>query len=484
MRRMLTCLIVGLLSATGLIARAGQASAAIPGHIADSVVSSCPTTAVTVPADYLGLSMEWSMVQFWVGTSRTSVLAPFVNILNSLKAGSATPGVLRVGGNSQDGYQWNPTGSTTANSLFSGTINSGLVDALLEAARRTGWKVIFGLNLRNDNPAMATALAKYALSQDTGRNLLAFEIGNEPNGYLTETDYLARFQRYAAALAADPGTAGALITGPSISENADVAWARDLWARISPSGRMPFATWHDYANAPNVSSLLQTLKITELTTRIAAMDGAVGAGRHRMDEGADSGKGGQDNVSNVQGTTAWLTDAMLRGGASRLKSFHLHSWDGFDYPGDNRTSFYTPFVIRNGQASPRPSFYALALFKYAVGRRFCAVSTSNATGQLVRTWAVLNTGTNRIYAYAINKGGSGKAGTASVTAPAGHTGTAFVNVMRSTAGCMGKTTTIEGATLPASGAFSWTGRAVNPVSGTRRYEFSLPECATALVSIP
>jgi hypothetical protein len=214
-RRMVSCLIVGLLSATALIARPGTASAAIPGHIADAAISSCPATEATVPSDYLGLSMEWSMVKVWVGTSRTSVIAPFVNILDSLDASPATPGVLRVGGNSQDGYQWNATGSTTANSLFSGTINSGLVDALLEAARRTGWKVIMGLNLRNDDPAMATALAGYAISQDTGHNLLALELGNEPNGYLSEADYLARFQRYAAALAADPGTAGALTTCPT-----------------------------------------------------------------------------------------------------------------------------------------------------------------------------------------------------------------------------------------------------------------------------
>ena len=484
MRRTLRCLVVGLLSATGLIAHPGAASAVIAGHIADSAISSCPTTGATVPADYLGLSMEWSMVQFWAGTSRASVVAPFVNILNSLEASPATPGVLRVGGNSQDGYVWDPAGSTTGNLLFSGTINSGLVDALFEAARRTGWKVILGLNLRNDNPAMATALARYAISQDTGHNLLALELGNEPNGYLSEADYLARFQRYAAALAADPGTAGALITGPAISENADVTWARDLWARYASSGRMPFTTWHDYANAPNLSTLLQTVKITELNSRIAAMDGAVGAGRHRMDEGADTGKGGLDTVSNVQGTTAWLIDALLRGGASRLRSFHLHSWDGYYYPADNRRSFYTPFVIRSGQASPRPNFYGLALFKYAVGRRFCAVSTSNASGQLVRTYAVLNAGTNRIYAYAINKVGTGKAGTVSVTVPAGHSGTAFINVMRSTGGCLGKTTTIEGATLPANGIYTWTGRALKPVSGTRRYQFSLPECATALLSIP
>ncbi|HEU4349572.1 MAG TPA: hypothetical protein VFR35_17485 [Actinoplanes sp.] len=437
-----------------------------------------------MPADYLGLSMEWSMVKVWVGTSRASVTAPFVNILTSLKSSSATPGVLRVGGDSQDLHQWSPTGSTAANRLFSGTINSGLVDALFEAARRSGWKVILGLNLRNNNPAMAVALAKYAISQDTGRNLLALEIGNEPNGYLTEADYLTRFGQYVTALKADPVTATARFTGPAISENADVGWARDLWARHGPTGQMPFATWHDYANAPSLGSLLQTQEITDFNTRIAAMDAAVGVGRHRMGEGNDTGSGGLDTVSNVQGTTAWLIDALLRGGASNLRGHHTHSWDGYHYPADNRTAWYTPFVIRNGQASPRPGFYALALFKHALGRRFCAVSTSNATGQRVRTWALLNTGTNRIYAYVINKGGTGKAGTVSVTAPAGHTGTAFLNVMQSPGGSYGKATGIEGATLPANGAYTWSGRALNPVPGTTRYQFTLPESATALLSIP
>jgi hypothetical protein len=456
----------------------------LPGHIADSTITSCPSTAATVPADYLGLSLEWSMVQFWVGTSRTSVVGPFVNILTSLKLNAATPGVLRFGGNSQDGYAWNPTGSTAANSLFFGTINAGLVDAIFEVARRSGWKVILGLNLRNNDPAMAAALAKYAIGQDTGQNLLAVEFGNEPNGYLTRADYLVRFQLYVDALNADPATATTPITGPAISENADVTYARDLFARYATTGRMPFATWHDYANSPNLASLLQTVKITEFNARIAAMDGAVGSGHHRMDEGNDTGNGGLDNVSNVHGKTTWLTDTLLHGAAARMRGYNCHSWDGFHYPGDNRTCWYTPFVIRSGQAAPRPGFYALALFKYALGRRFCAVSTSTASGHLVRTWAVTDPATNRIYAYAINKGGSGKSGTVSVTAPTGHTGTGFLNVMRDTGGCLGKTTAIEGSTLPPNGAFTWTGRALNPVAGTRRYEFALPECSTALLSIP
>jgi hypothetical protein len=461
-----------------------QAASVIPGHIADSTIVSCPATGVTVPPDYLGLSIEWSMVQHWFGTSRTSIKSSLVNLLNSLELSPNTAGVLRIGGNSQDGYQWNQQGSTTGNTLFSGTINGGLVEAIFEVARQSGWKVILGLNLKNNNPGMAHSLASYAVGQDTGANLLAFEIGNEPNSYLSLTAYLARYQTYVARLDSDPVTGNRPITGPAISENADVTWAHDLWARYQATGRMPFTTWHDYANSPTLASLLQTSKITEFNNRISAMHGAVGSQNHRMDEGNDTGNGGLDNVSNVLGKTAWLIDTLLDGAANGLRGYNNHAWDGHYYPGDNRTCWYTPFVIRNGQTLPRPGFYALALFKYALGRRFCGVSTANASGQLVRTWCLTDPSTNRLYAYAINKGGSGKAGKVGISAPAGHTATGFLNIMSDADGCAVKTASIQGATLPANGSFTWTGAPLNPVSGTTRYEFTLRECSTALLSIP
>jgi hypothetical protein len=461
-----------------------QAVSVIPGHIADSTVVSCPATGVTVPPDYLGLSIEWSMVQHWFGTSRTSIKSSLVNLLNSLELSPSTPGVLRIGGNSQDGYQWNQQGSTTGNTLFSGTINGGLVEAIFEVARQSGWKVILGLNLKNNDPGMAQSLARYAVGQDTGANLLAFEIGNEANSYLSLTAYLARYQAYVARLDSDPVTASRPITGPAISENADVTWAHDLWARYQATGRMPFTTWHDYANSPTLASLLQTSKITEFNNRISAMHGAVGSQNHRMDEGNDTGNGGLDNVSNVLGKTAWLIDTLLDGAANGLRGYNNHAWDGHYYPGDNRTCWYTPFVIRNGQTLPRPGFYALALFKYALGRRFCGVSTANASGQLVRTWCLTDPSTNRLYAYAINKGGPGKAGKVGISAPAGHTATGFLNIMSDAGGCAVKTASTQGSTLPANGSYTWTGAPLNPVPGTTRYEFTLPECSTALLSIP
>jgi hypothetical protein len=450
----------------------------LPGHIADSAISSQAPTGSPVPITYQGLSIEWSMVEHWFGTSAATVIVPFVNLLTSLRR-TDTSGVLRIGGNSQDGYVWNPSGSTAGNQLFSGTITPGMVDALFEVARRVGWRVIFGLNLASDNPTLAAALAQYVRGADTTGQLLGFELGNEPNGYLTTVDaYMERIGRYVAALDASPATVGVPITGPAISENADVAYAAALWNAYS--ARMPFATWHDYANSPNLASLLTTAKIDELGQRITAMDGAVGVGHSRMDEGNSVGSGGIDGVSNVAGAGCWLIDAMLSAAFRGEAGWNTHSWDGFYYPAEGRTCWYTPFVVRNGQVSPRPPFYAMALFKFAPGRRFVGVQTSNASGQLVRTWA-LRDPSGRTYAFVINKGGAGKAGTVGLTGP--RTGTAFLNLLAS-GGCSGKDPLIEGARLPANGTYTWTGRAIAPVSGTTRFEFTLPECSVALVSLP
>src|SRR6266581_2363860 len=90
--------------------RARRVDMVIPGHIADSTITNCPNTAATMPTNYVGLSIEWNMVKVWLSANHTSVITPFVNILNSLKLSSATPGVLRIGGNSQDGHQWAPAG--------------------------------------------------------------------------------------------------------------------------------------------------------------------------------------------------------------------------------------------------------------------------------------------------------------------------------------------------------------------------------------
>lgn len=449
----------------------------LPGHIADFTVTSAPPNGAVIPPDYLGLSIEWSMVPYWFGTSEDGVKSAFVNVLTALRRPD-TSGVLRIGGNSQDGHHYVAGGCRDENALFDGVITEGMLNAIFEVADQAGWGVIIGVNLRTNDPGNAAALVGAVHDADIGNKLRAVELGNEVNGYFSNTsDYLTRINQYLSAI--DATVTDVPITGPAISENADVAYAAALWN--AHRDRMPFATFHDYANQPNIASLLQTSVITSLRDRITAMNGAIGFGHSRMGEGNSVGSGGLNGVSNVAGVNAWLVDALCEGARSGLLGFNLHSWDGFYFPDENRTCFYTPFVIRRGQAASRPPFYGLALAKHMPGRRVCPVQTSNATGQLVRAWAFQDPTTDRIYVYVLNKGGVGDAGRVSVTGPS--VGSASVNVLQ-TGGCSYGDPLIQGQRLQTDGTFSYTGTPIGAVTGTTRYEFDVPECGVALLSMP
>src|SRR4051794_37964598 len=113
---------LSLAACAALVAGVGQARATEPQPIqATQVVAGPCTYGVTVPDDYVGLSIEWSMAEHWFGTSRLSAVAATVELLKSMNRGPSG-GVLRIGGNSQDGYHWDPNGSTAHNTLFTGTI--------------------------------------------------------------------------------------------------------------------------------------------------------------------------------------------------------------------------------------------------------------------------------------------------------------------------------------------------------------------------
>jgi hypothetical protein len=475
--RISVVLAVALLA--GLTAQHGAAAVTLePPPIATVEVGDCPAAAAAVPADYLGLSIEWGMVSRWFGTDRTAVVQPMVRLLRSV---SRTPGVLRIGGNSEDGFTWSPDGDISGNGAFNGTISRGMVDALFEVARETGWTVVLGLNLRADDPANAVALAAYARSVDTSHRLIALEIGNEPNAYFGNdvAGYIARVQKYVAALDADPATAGSAIAGPALSNQADVSYVA-AFAQAFGS-RMPFATWHAYANRPTLTDLLDEGAAADWRNRIALVASAAGAVPTRMAEGNSVGNGGLDRVSSVMGSTAWLLDTLLTGAALGLSGYNLHSWDGSPFPAPTMTAYYTPFVIRNGAVLPSPGVYALALTRSLPGSRFCTSTTVNATNQSVKSWAVTDADGRHVYLYLVNKGVPGHEGTVSVTAPTTRYGSVTVSRIEDPGGCAGRSTSIEGAQVPASGQFAWTPEGVLPHPGSATYSVYLAACQSALV---
>ena len=88
-----------------LLAVTAEAPTSEPGPTTSVAVQDCPATGQLVPVDYLGLSIEWSMVQHWFGTSTEGAVGATAALLRNLSSSSSTAGVLRIGGNSQDGYR-------------------------------------------------------------------------------------------------------------------------------------------------------------------------------------------------------------------------------------------------------------------------------------------------------------------------------------------------------------------------------------------
>jgi hypothetical protein len=471
--------VLAALALGAVIAGAAHADPTVPG--ATIAVTGCPNNGVQVPDDYLGLSIEWSMVPHWFGTSAAGAVHPTVRLLDSLETSPEKAGVLRIGGNSQDLHVWRPDTPATQNKLFEGVINKGMVDALFTVAEQSGWKVVLGVNLRDDNPAEAVALTRYAITHDPGHRLLGVELGNEPTVYLgnDSTAYIARIFSYVEALDADPVTRDVPIVGPSLANRADLGFLTSIKQAYGP--RIPFLAWHHYANRPTLTRLLGEDVSKEWTDRIEAVQRAGEHAPTRMDEGNSVGTGGMNRVSNVMGASAWQVDTMLTGAAHGVAGYHAHAWDGYYFPKEHRESWYTPFVIRGGLAYPRPTFYGLALLKELPGKRFCDAVTTVLGGDRVKSWTLIDPTTSRLLVYAVNKADS-VASDVTLTTPLEYAGAASVSRIGDPDGCGGMKSNIEGARLPTQGDFSWTPTKVDPV-GPSAYSIRLEPCQSALIEL-
>jgi len=143
-------------------------------------------------------------------------------------------GVLRIGGNTSDSTIWSGYRGhlpeprprhygpkiTPSYVLHPASLHSlaGFLDA-------TGWKLVFGVNLRIGVPAMAVELGR-AVHDAVGSRLLAIQIGNEANNYEPgDAAFDAAWVPYARALR----RAGLPLGGPDTGANTD--WVIDYAKR-------------------------------------------------------------------------------------------------------------------------------------------------------------------------------------------------------------------------------------------------------------
>ena len=331
-----------------------------------------------MPATFTGLSYESAQLtrpEFF-SAANTDCIA-LVRTLGS-------QGVLRIGGNTSAFTAWDKDGAASA-AASGGAAGYGpdkgskaakqvpgmyritprAIDNLRAFLDKTGWQLLYGLNLRHGTPEAAAEEAAY-VAQVCGAKLLALQFGNEPDLFNHDEsgkdakstrwsydEFLAKWKAmYAVVHARVPGVQ---IAGP------DSAFDKAYAGRFAADtrGQVGLLTTHYYAEGPPTDPKMTIDLLLHPGERLTeevytALAAAKAAGLpFRMSEGNSCYGGGKPGVSDTFASALWAGDFMLDLGQRGATGVNLHG---------GGEGVYTPIATgEDGRSSARPVFYGMWL---------------------------------------------------------------------------------------------------------------------------
>jgi hypothetical protein len=342
---------------------------------------------VRIPADFLGLGFEMPALR----DPRFAGDAAFERLLTNLG-----PGVLRFGGNSVELTGWAPVApGQTSDALV---LTPADFDRIFGFAARVGWHVIMDLRLARFEPDTAAAEVA-ALRSAGGSNLLAAEIGNEPDLYPASGARSAGWNGdslagetavYATRIHAR--TPGAPVAAPATTCSSTGPSFFD--AVLGAGVPLVLATHHFYpmtasapADSPEFASIANMLSATLMARTAACINAAARtAAAHgvplRLDETNSASGFGKAGVSDVLASALWAVDHFFTAAEQGTSGVNVQS--GTDLQGGlTCAGIYLPFCGRQGGPyTARPLYYAMLLVHAAARGRLVPVavqSTFNVT---------------------------------------------------------------------------------------------------------
>jgi hypothetical protein len=343
------------------LALAGSALLAPGPARADTAVPASLTIAYddpgrTIAPDFLGLSYESALL------ASPDYFTPENRSLVGLIRGLAANGVLRFGGNSSERTFWE-TGTKPTSDRY--LITPTAIDRLTAFVREFGWRVIYGLNLADNTPERAAEEAAY-VARALGPSLIAFQIGNEPDGfgrweavrppsYDVQT-FLAEWKPFHAAIHAS--VPHARFAGPDVAAETD--WVASF-ADTKPVN-LAFLTRHYYAAGPatdpsvtlpkllgsagQIDPVLRRLESYSLTYRLP----------YRVAETNSVYAGGRPGVSDTMGAALWGLELMFQIAAAGGIGVNFHA-------GPDKV--YTPIAGERAPHTAQPLYYGMLMFAQA-----------------------------------------------------------------------------------------------------------------------
>jgi hypothetical protein len=315
-----------------------------------------------IPSDFIGLSYESAIL------ADGNYFAPDNASVLGLIGALGRDGVIRIGGNTSERTVWRPDAQSVASENI--VITPAGIDRLAATMRMLGWKLIYGLNLARGTPEEAAEEAAY-VARALGANLLAFQIGNEPDGFGRWTAVrpktydaaalLAEWRKFHSAIRAR--LPDARFAGP------DVAGATDwvgTFAEEHPAG-LALLTRHYYADGPagaphvSLAKLLRSDgQILPVLEKLALYSRRYGL-PYRIVEANSVYNEGQPGVSDTLGAALWGLELMFQAAAAGAAGINFHAGVHNHRPGEDKA--YTPIArSRDGRHRAAPLHYAILAF--------------------------------------------------------------------------------------------------------------------------
>jgi hypothetical protein len=324
-----------------------------------SVVVGYDQPGRTISENFIGLSYESAVL------ASPKYFSPGNLSIMGLLRGLGPGGVLRLGGNSSASTVWRDRADGPGVESF--VIRPAAIDALAVLLRALDWRLIYGLNLARVKPEAAAEEAAY-VAQAAGPRLLAFQFGNEPDGFgrwsgvrpqsYDLSAFIAEWRQFHAAAVARFPTAN--FAGPDIAS--EQSWVGPF---VEATGdELVLVTRHYYADGPAGApyiSLDRLLRSAPNAERMLEDMRAISESSHlpfRIVETNSTFNEGQPGVSDTFGSALWGVDFMFQVAEAGGEGVNFHTGD---------TKAYTPIGPGpDGQHVARPLYYGMLMFKEAV----------------------------------------------------------------------------------------------------------------------
>ena len=412
------------------------------------------------------------------------------------------PGILRLGGNSQDNSCWDRAHAPLP-AACQADVGAGDLRLFSEAAGASGWQLIVGLNLKQNSPAWALGEVTEGVAREIpSERVFALEPGNEPDLFTrtpyrpqaySAADQAQEFLAYLRAFEANAVARRYAVVGPATC----CGWRKpcDLGVFVDGVGRERL-TWLTVHNYSATTCGGQTVSIARLLSA-ELMDGfnrevipLVAVARERglpiaMAETNSASCGGMPGVSNAFSSALWGLDYAFSLAVDGFVNVDYH----ISYRPGGGSSYNPVDTYGRRDASGRwqyrnvaePLYYALYLFtRYASGARLLPAMVES--GANVRAYAVSGCAGCAVSVFVLNKDTSGS-GPVRVHLARGMGGAMLLLLDAPSLGSPAAEVRYGGRQFDSDGAIAQPRTTAVEPDGSGDYTFTLPTAAIAVLTI-